>query len=86
MHSIQGSFSWLKLPLPASNHPFWFDVLQVVSQLHQLQCWMVEINQTRTVYDAVWDEQQTLCRAFHKMLFSDIEKSCHISCYHNGWL
>ncbi|KAI7955351.1 hypothetical protein MJO28_005751 [Puccinia striiformis f. sp. tritici] len=21
MHSLQGSFAWIKLPLPANNHP-----------------------------------------------------------------
>ncbi|KNZ48694.1 uncharacterized protein VP01_547g3 [Puccinia sorghi] len=28
----------------------------------------------------------TVCRDFHRMLFSDIEKQCHISRYYNGWL
>ena len=86
MHSLQGSFSRLKLPLPANNHEFRLKLLETICRLHQLRTRTVGINQTRTVYDAVWDEHQILCRDFHDLLFSDIQKRCHISRYYNGWL
>jgi hypothetical protein len=86
MNSLQGSFARLKLPLPASNHQFRFDLLQCVVRLHQIRTRLVGINQTRTVYKGVWDECAMLCRQFHRMLFSDIEKQCHINRYYNGWL
>jgi hypothetical protein len=86
MHSLQGLFACLKLPLPANDHQFRFDVLQLVCWLHQIRCRLVGINQTQLVYCAVWDEQQILSRQFHLMLFSDIEKQCHISRYYNSWL
>ncbi|KAI7943600.1 hypothetical protein MJO28_011128 [Puccinia striiformis f. sp. tritici] len=86
MRSIQGSFGRLKLPLPASDHQYRADLLLVVCRLHQLRCRMVGINQTASVYRSVWDENHTLCRDFHKMLFSDIQQRCHISRYYDGWL
>ncbi|OAV94269.1 hypothetical protein PTTG_07434 [Puccinia triticina 1-1 BBBD Race 1] len=86
MHSLQGSFARLKLPLPASDHQFHADVLQVLCRLHQLRCCMVKINQTQTVYNSVWDELHVVSREFHKMLFKDIEKECHISRYYGDWL
>ena len=86
MRTIQGTFARLNLPLPASNHQFRYDVLEAVCRLHQIRTQLVEINQTRSVYEQVWNEHQLLCRDFHKMLFRDIEKKCHISRYYNGWL
>ncbi|KAA1080596.1 hypothetical protein PGT21_014072 [Puccinia graminis f. sp. tritici] len=86
MRSIQGSFARLKLPLPASDHAYRLKVLQVVCRLHQLRCQSVGINQTATVYQSVWDEDQILCRDFHRMIFSDIQGRCRISRYYDGWL
>ncbi|KNE90844.1 hypothetical protein PSTG_15712 [Puccinia striiformis f. sp. tritici PST-78] len=86
MHSLQGSFARIKLPLPANDHPYRFRLLKVICRLHQLRCQMVGINQTRSVYRSVWDENQLLCQDFHSMLFSDIQKKCHISQYYHGWL
>jgi hypothetical protein len=65
MHSIQGSFALLKLPLPADDHQYRFNVLQAVCRLHQILCRLVGINQTQSVYRTVWDEQHTLSREFH---------------------
>ena len=53
MRSIQGSFARLKLPLPAGNHQHRYDILECICRLHQLQTGLVEINQTRTVYQSV---------------------------------
>ncbi|EFP88872.2 uncharacterized protein PGTG_14211 [Puccinia graminis f. sp. tritici CRL 75-36-700-3] len=86
MRSLQGSFARLKLPMPAADHSQRLRILQAVCFLHQLRCRMVHINQTATVYDAVWDEHQVLSRRFHNLLFKDIEKRCHISRYYQGWL
>jgi hypothetical protein len=86
MCSIQGSFARLKLPLPATDHEYWLNMLQVICRLHQLRCWSVGINQTANVYQSVWDDDQILCQEFHKMLFSNIQGQCHISRYYDGWL
>ncbi|KAA1085829.1 hypothetical protein PGT21_020947 [Puccinia graminis f. sp. tritici] len=86
MRSIQGSFARLKMPLPASDHQYWADLLQLVCCLHQLRCRSVGINQTQTVYQSVWDENHILARDFHRILFADIQGRCHISHYYDGWL
>ncbi|OAV97037.1 hypothetical protein PTTG_06430 [Puccinia triticina 1-1 BBBD Race 1] len=75
MNSLQGSFARLKLPLPASDHWFRADVLQVVCRLHQLCCWMVKLNQTQTVYNSVWDKLHVVSREFHKMLFKILKNN-----------
>jgi hypothetical protein len=86
MRAIQGSFSRLKLPLPASDHEFRAEVLELCVRLHQVRCRSVRINQTQIVYQSVEDEHVILARSFHEMLFPDIQKSCRISRYYHGWL
>jgi hypothetical protein len=86
MRSLQGSFSRLKLPLPASNHKSRADIIHLAVFLHQLRCQSVGINQTTTVYQEVKDEFQLLGRSFHKIFFPDIQRRCCISRYYNGWL
>ncbi|KAA1074568.1 hypothetical protein PGT21_010309 [Puccinia graminis f. sp. tritici] len=86
MRSIQGSFGRLKMPLPATDHQYQADLLQIACRLHQLRCRSVGINQTATVYQSVWDDNNLLCRDFHRMLFADIQGQCHISRYYDGWL
>ncbi|OAV89955.1 hypothetical protein PTTG_07006 [Puccinia triticina 1-1 BBBD Race 1] len=86
MWSLQGSFSRLKLTMPAADHAQRMWILQAVCYLHQIQCRMVHINQTATVYDTVWDKHQVLSQRFHNLLFRDIKKQCHISRYYQGWL
>jgi hypothetical protein len=86
MRSLQGSFSRLKLPLPASDHKSRADIIHLAVRLHQLRCRSVGINQTATVYQEIEDEFQLLGRSFHKMLFPEIQRRCRISRYYNGWL
>ena len=86
MRLIQGSFSRLKLPLPAMNHEFRGQVLELAVRLHQVRCRSVRINQTQTVYQAVESEFDILGRSFHSLLFPEIKRSCQISQYYNGWL
>jgi hypothetical protein len=86
MRSMQGSFSRLKLPMPADNHAFQAEVLELAVRIHQIRCRLVGINQTQTVYQSVKDKFQILSCSFHQMLFPDIQKSCHISRYYSGWL
>jgi hypothetical protein len=38
LRAIQGSFSRLKLPLPATNHEFRAEVIELCVQLHQVRC------------------------------------------------
>ena len=50
MQAMQGSFARLKLPLPATDHQFRAEVIELAVRLHQLRCRAVGINQTRLVY------------------------------------
>ncbi|KAA1082707.1 hypothetical protein PGT21_011272 [Puccinia graminis f. sp. tritici] len=74
------------MPLPATDHQYRADLLQIACRLHQLRCRSVGINQTATVYQSVWDDNNVLCQEFHRMLFADIQGNCHISRYYDGWL
>ena len=86
MRAIQGSFARLKLPLPATNHQFCAEVIELAVCVHQLRCQSVSINQTCLVYQQVEDEHHQLARDFREMVFGDIQKQCRISRYYNGWL
>ena len=86
MRAIQGSFSRLKLPLPATDHLFRAEVIELAVRLHQLRCRSVGINQTQIVYQQVEQDQNLLARDFQSMLFGEITKKCHISRYYNGWM
>jgi hypothetical protein len=84
MRAIQGSFSRLKLPLPATNHEFQAEVIELCVRLHQVRCQSVHINQTQIVYQSVEDDYCILAQSFHDMLFPDIQKRCRISRYYHG--
>ncbi|KAI7965579.1 hypothetical protein MJO29_001327 [Puccinia striiformis f. sp. tritici] len=86
MRSIQGSFSRLKLPLPAADHKYRAEVIELAVRLHQVKCRSVGINQTQTVYQTVESENHMLAQTFHRMLFSQIQRTCRISRYYHGWL
>ncbi|KAH9449507.1 hypothetical protein Pst134EB_020335 [Puccinia striiformis f. sp. tritici] len=86
MRSIQGSFSRLKLPLPAADHKYRAEVIELAVRLHQVKCRSVGINQTQTVYQTVESENRMLAGTFHRMLFSQIQRTCRISRYYHGWL
>ncbi|KNE94317.1 hypothetical protein PSTG_12342 [Puccinia striiformis f. sp. tritici PST-78] len=86
MRSIQGSFSRLKLPLPAADHKYRAEVIELAVRLHQVKCRSVGINQTQTVYQTVESENRMLARTFHRMLFSQIQRTCRITRYYHGWL
>ena len=86
MRAMQGSFARLKLPLPATDHQFRAEVIELAVRLHQLRCRAVGINQTRLVYRQVEEENELLSQDFRRMIFGDIERHCRISRYYNGWL
>ena len=85
MRAIQGSFSRLKLPMPALDHEFRAEVIKLAVRLHQLRCQSVGINQTARVYQEVEDDFSLLSQSFHNMLFPEIQKQCRISRYYNNW-
>jgi hypothetical protein len=85
MRAIQGSFSRLKLPMPASDHQFRAEVIELAVRLHQLRCRSVGINQTAAVYQEVEDEFSLLSQSLHNMMFPQIQKNCRISRYYNTW-
>jgi hypothetical protein len=69
MRPLQGSFSRLKLPLPALDHKSRRDIILLAVRLHQVWCQSVVINQTSAVYQDVEDKFQLLGRQFHNMFF-----------------
>ena len=73
MQAVQGSFSRMKLPLPATDHLFRAKVLELWVWLHQVRCQSVHINQTQAVYQSVKEEHVLLGQSFHQMLFPDIQ-------------
>ena len=85
MRAIQGSFSCLKLLMPALDHKFCPEVIELAVWLHQLRCQSVGINQTARVYQEVEDDFSLLSQSFHNMLFPEIQKQCQISRYYNNW-
>jgi hypothetical protein len=85
MRAIQGSFSCLKLPVPALDHEFCAEVIKLAVRLHQLQCRSVGINQTARVYQEVEDDFLLLSQLFHNMMFPEIQKQFQISRYYNDW-
>jgi len=86
MRSLQGLFSRLKLPLPAKDHQYRAEILELAVRMHQVQCRTVRINQTQRVYEDIQNECHILSRAFYRMLFSDIQRQCRISRYYHGWM
>ena len=86
MRALQGSFGRLKLPMPATDHNYQAEVLELAICLHQVRCCGVRINQTQHVYEAVEKEYNLIGRKFHRMLFSQIEQACHINRYYHNWM
>lgn len=80
MRSLQGSFSQLKMPLPADDSEFRAVVLETCARLHQVRTRVVEINQIRAVYEVVWREgRSTIYEDFERMLFKDMKANDHIA-------
>ena len=73
MHTLQGSFGCLHIPLPINHSDLRGDLLETVSRLFNLHARAVGHNQIWTVYMPIWreDEQEELWMSFEGMLFSE---------------
>jgi hypothetical protein len=73
MHTMQGSFGHLHVPLGINHSDLRGDLLETVSRLFNLHAHAVGHNQIQTVYMPIWreDEQEELWMSFEGMLFSE---------------
>ena len=73
MHTMQGSFGRLHIPLPINHSDLRGDLLEMVSRLFNLHAHAVGHNQIWTVYIPIWREyeQEELWMSFESMLFSE---------------
>ena len=71
MHTLQGSFGRLHIPLPINHSDLWGDLLETVSRLFNLCARAFGHNQIQAVYMPIWreDEQEELWMSFEGMLF-----------------
>ena len=84
MHTLQGSFGSLRIPLPINHSDLQGDLLETVSRLFNLCARAVGHNQIRTVYMPIWreDEQEELWMSFEGMLFSEQRRNDRVSRFH----
>ena len=54
MRSIQGSFGWLRLPLPINDDDYRANLLEICFRLHNLHTWRIGRNQIQSVYMPEW--------------------------------
>ncbi|RPB04719.1 hypothetical protein L873DRAFT_1833053 [Choiromyces venosus 120613-1] len=81
MRCLQGSFGRLKLPMPAQDAGYWYQLLEVCTWLHNLRTRLEGINQIRTVYEGIW-QGSGIYTEFKELLFSDIKKNDRIRRYY----
>jgi hypothetical protein len=84
MHTMQGSFSWLRVPLAINDSDLHSDILESTSQLFNLCACTVGHNQIWTVYMPIWksSEQEELWATFKSMLFSEQCRNDQVSRFH----
>jgi hypothetical protein len=56
MHSLQGSFGQLHIPIPSDDTYFCQLLLLVICRIHQLWIRLVGINQINNIYETAWRE------------------------------
>jgi hypothetical protein len=84
MHTMQGSFGRLRVPLAINHSDLQGDLLKTVSRLFNLCACAVGHNQIRTVYMPIWreDEQEELWMSFEGMLFSEQRRNDRVGRFH----
>ena len=84
MHTMQGSFGRLRVPLAINDSDRRGDILECASRLFNLRARAVGHNQIRTVYLPIWKggEQEQMWENFRSMLFSDQRRNDRVSRFH----
>lgn len=84
MHTMQGSFGRLHVPLAIKDSDLQGDILETASRLFNLCARTVGYNQIRTVYMLIWKggEQEELWATFKSMLFLEQRRNDRVSRFH----
>jgi hypothetical protein len=84
MHTMQGSFGRLRVPLSIKDRDLRGDILESASQLFNLCARTVGYNQIRSVYMPIWKggEQEELWATFKSMLFSEQHRNDRVNRFH----
>lgn len=73
MCSLQGGFSQLKIPFPATEHEYRRDIYELCCRMHQIRVREVGISQIGTIYVNAWEEfGPEIYREFQNMVFGEI--------------
>ena len=84
MFLTQGSFGRLQIPLAADDLDQRVNLIETCFQLHNLQMWLVGINQIKNVYVPIWREGsgEQAWAGFEDILFADQWKHDRVSTFH----
>jgi hypothetical protein len=83
MQAFQAGCSRLKLPMPASEHLYRWEVLELYCWVYQLWVQLVGVSQIRTIYTSIWQEYgHELIDDFGNILFGEIQCADTISRYY----
>ncbi|KAE9400101.1 hypothetical protein BT96DRAFT_957063 [Gymnopus androsaceus JB14] len=84
MHTMQGSFGRLRVPLQITYHEWHGNLLEAYTQLFNLRTRCIGYNQIQTVYMPIWsaNEQEQIWTDFKILLFGEQPKLDHIACFH----
>lgn len=82
---LQGTFGRLRLPLEINNPEKRGDLLEVCFRLNNLRARRIGINQIKTVYMPIWNEnleEEFVWKNFGNMLFSEQRQNDRVSRFH----
>ena len=84
MRELQGSFGWLRIPLPAEDMEKRADLIESCFRLHNLRTRLVGINQIKNVYVPMWREGEggRIWEGFEGILFSEQRKYDRVRTFH----
>lgn len=84
MRALQGSFGRLRMPLEVNNAERRGDLLETCVRLQNLRTELVGINQLRTVYMPIWqeNEQEEIWKNFENILYGEQQRNDRVSNFH----
>jgi hypothetical protein len=85
MRALQGSFGRLRMPLDINFSEQRQDLLEACVRLNNVRARMVGINQIRSVYMPIWQEDEhdrMVWEQFEKMLFSHQRNNDRVARFH----
>jgi hypothetical protein len=86
MCSIQGSFGWLRLPLPIDDDNNRANLLEICFRLHNLRTRRIGRNEIQSVYMPEWrktTQEEEIWTDFENMLFSDQQRYDQVARFYN---